>query len=229
MKKVLLTILVFALCACMFAGCNTQNEPTDVENTEITENAENVENSIKTIYPLPETLDINSLDNCTVAVSLEKGDAYVDDSGKMVMNLAVYTYELFDMVDVATLSENDIIVRLGEEITVTDIERLDTGLVRINGGEENGGFELISDNNTVYFEIGMSDRKAFNELGKVTLPVSEDFVYTDESELDAEAKEYSPGDFLTENEEFVYNFTPYNTSVVIENGVITAMNKVYNP
>ena len=235
MKKTLLTILVCGLCLCLFAGCKTQthddvtkNEAENTENKE-NENNENVEDDFKIILPLSETLDINALDNCTVAVSLEKGDAYVNDEGKMMMDLTVYTYSLYDMVDIATLAENDIIVRKGEEVTVKEIERLDTGLIRINGGEENGGFELISDNNTVYFEIGMSDRKAYNELGSVTLPVYDEFVYTDASDLDNEPKEYYAADFLLEEEIFEYNFTPYNTSVVIENGVIVAMMKAYTP
>lgn len=236
MKKTLLTIFVFALCLSMLAGCKTQTqneEVTDVntENTEITETetTEDVEVEVKTVNPLPETVDVNNLDNCTVAVSFEQGDAYVDDEGKMMLDAKVYTYELYDMVDIATLEVNDVIVRRGENVVVEEIERLETGLIRINGGEENGGFELISDNNTVYYEIGMSDIKAYNELGEVTLPVSTEFVYTDESDLDAEPTEYYAGDFLTEDAGIVYNFTPNNTSVVIENGTIIAMKKVYTP
>ena len=235
MKKTLLTILVCGLCLCLFAGCKTQT-PNDVTNPEVentenkeNENIENVEDDFKIILPLPETIDINALDNCTVAVSLEKGDAYVNDEGKMMMDLTVYTYALYDMVDIATLAENDIIVRKGEEVTVKEIERLDTGLININGGEENGGFSLISSDSTVYYEIGMSDVKAYYAIGEVSIPVSTEFIYTDASDLDAEAIEYYPGDFLLEEEIFDYNFNPNNTSVVVENGKIVAMKKVYTP
>ena len=188
-----------------------------------------MEVEVKTVNPLPETIDVNNLDNCTVAVSFEQGDAYVDDEGKMMLDAKVYTYELYDMVDIATLEVNDVIVRRGENVVVEALVRLETGLIRINGGEENGGFELISNDNTVYYEIGMSDVKAYNELGTVTLPVSTEFVYTDESDLDAEAKEYYPGDFLLEEKIFEYNFNPNNTSIVIEDGVVVAMKKVYTP
>ena len=215
MKKTLSIILTLILSVGLFAGCNSQ---TGKE-----------ENNAKVINPLPETLDVNALDNCTVAVSLEKGDAYVDDNGKMVMNLTVYSYELYDMVDVASLEENDVIVRRNEEVTITEVERTDSGLVRINGGEENGGFDLVSNDNTVYYETGMNDIKAYYELGKVILPVSVDFRYIDESEPEKEAKTYYPGDFLTDYAGLEYNFTPNNTSIVIENGVIIAMNKVYMP
>ena len=215
MKKTLSIILTLILSVGLFAGCNSQ---TGKE-----------ENNAKVINPLPETLDVNALDNCTVAVSLEKGDAYVDDNGKMVMNLTVYSYELYDMVDISTLEENDVIVRQNKEVKITGLERLDSGLVRINGGEENGGFDLVSNDNTVYYESGMNDIKAYYELGKITLPVSVDFRYIDESEPEKEAKTYYPGDFLTDYAGLEYNFTPNNTTVVIEDGVIIAMNKVYMP
>ena len=215
MKKTLSIILTLILSVGLFAGCNSQ---TGKE-----------ENNAKVINPLPETLDVNALDNCTVAVSLEKGDAYVDDNGKMVMNLTVYSYELYDMVDIASLKENDVIVRRNEEVTITEVEHTASGLVRINGGEENGGFDLVSNDNTVYYESGMNEIKAYYELGKITLPVSVDFRYIDESEPEKEAKTYYPGDFLTDYAGLEYNFTPNNTTVVIEDGVIIRMNKVYMP
>ena len=212
MKKTLSIILSIILCTALFAGCTAKTE-----------------NNKKVINPLPETLDINSLDNCTVAASLEKGDAYVDENGKMMMDIKVYSYELYDMVDIASLSENDVIVRQGEEVKVTELERLDSGLVRINGGEENGGFDLISNDDTVYYEIGMSDIKAYYELGEATLPVSDEFEYVDSSSIDAEETIYYPGDFLTDDENIEYNFYPNNTSIVIENGTVIKMNKVYMP
>ena len=215
MKKTLSIILTLILSVGLLAGCNSQ---TGKE-----------ENNAKVINPLSETLDVNALDNCTVAVSLEKGDAYVDDNGKMVMNLTVYSYELYDMVDIASLKENDVIVRRNEEVTITEVEHTASGLVRINGGEENGGFDLVSNDNTVYYESGMNEIKAYYELGKITLPVSVDFRYIDESEPEKEAKTYYPGDFLTDYAGLEYNFTPNNTTVVIEDGVIIRMNKVYMP
>ena len=217
MKRMLSITLVVILCLSLFVGCKTQPENKEVE--EVTANV---------IKPLPETVDVNNLGDCTVAISLEKGNAYVDDSGKMVMKLKVYSYEIYDMTDIASLKENDVIVRRNEEVNIATIERLDTGLVRINGGEENGGFDLISNDNTVYYEIGMSDMKNYYELGEVTLPVSDEFEYVDQSNPDDE-KVYYPGDFLTDAENIEYNFNPNNTTVIVEDGVVVKMNKVYMP
>ena len=217
MKKTLSIILAVVLSLGMLAGCGTKTE------------TESKEPNVNVISPLPETIDINALDNCTVAISLEKGGAYVNDSGKMVMDVTVYSYELYDIVDIASLKENDVILRKNEEVNVTEIERLETGLVRINGGEENGGFDLVSNDSTVYYESGMNDIKAYYELGSVTLPVSDEFEYVDESDLDAGAKKYFAGDFLKDDAGIEYNFSPNNTSIVIENGTIIKMNKTYMP
>ena len=216
MKKTLSVILVLILSIGVFAGCNTQTGRKNEENT-------------KVISHLPETLDVSAIEDCTVAVSLEKGDVKLSDSGKIVMDVTVYTYDNYDMADIASLEVNDVIVRKNEEVTVTGVERLESGLVRINGGEENGGFDLASNDSTVYYELGMNDIKAYYELGDVTLPVSDEFEYIDESDLDSEAKIYYPGDFLTDDEDMEYNFSPNDTSIVIENGTIIKMNKVYMP
>ena len=215
MKKMLLIVLSMILCFGMLVGCKTQTQNEIQDAT--------------TINPLPETLDLSALDNCTVAVSLKKDNAYVDESGKMVMDVTVYSYELYDMADISSLKENDEIVRNNEKVKVTKLERLESGLVRINGGEENGGFDLVSNDSTVYYESRMNDMKAYYELGSVTLPVSDEFEYVDESDLDTDAKKYFAGDFLTDAAGIEYNFSPNNTSIVIENGVITKMNKVYMP
>lgn len=238
MKKLLSVVLALVLCLSLFSGCKDETDATssaskteskeNKETKESKESKETKETNAKIITPLPETLDINNLDDCTVAVSLEEGDAYVDDSGKMVMDLKVYSYEVYDMVDISTLGKNDIILRRGEKVKVTELERLDSGLVRINGGEENGGFDLISHDSTVYYENGMNDAKAYYELGEITLPVSVDFEYIDSSDLDAGEKKYFPGDFLTDSG-IEYYFFPRNTSVVIADGYIVKMNRCYVP
>lgn len=205
MKKMYSLLLIIGLL--LLCGC----QPQTVE--------ENV------ISPLPVTLDINNLKDCTVAVSLEKGDIFVDDNGNLQMNINVFTYDLYDMVDIAGLEVGDTFIRLGEKIEITEIERLDTGLIHINGGDEKGGFDLNTNDNTVYYECGLSDIKAYYELGEITLPIGEEFVYSDESDLDAEPLLYTAEDLLTEEDVF----TPHNTKVIIQNGYIVKMIKSYMP
>ena len=214
MKKLLAVSLGLIICFALITGCKSKNNDLVTENN--------------TVLPLPVTVDINNLKDYTAAVSLEKGDIYTDEEGTPWMKATVYAYDLYDMVDIAALKEGDTIVRLGKEVKITELNRRDTGLVSINGGEENGGFDLFTDGSTVYYEMGMSDVKAYYELGEVTLEISKDFVYRDESDLES-VKEFNYQDFLSEDEEIIYNFSPHNTVVVIEDGIVTVMQKRYTP
>ncbi len=201
----------------------TQEESTTTqeENTEPQEG--------KTISPLPVTIDMNQLDNCTVAVSFEEGDAYVDDTGIMRLDATVYTYDLYDMVDISLLEEGDTIVIRNQEVEVTTLERTEHGLVIINGGEENGGYDLFTDDSGVYYEMGFNDTKAYYPLGEATIRVSVDFNFYDNSDIEAGEKMFYPRDFLIDDAGIRYDFNANNTTIVIEDGQIIAMNRIYTP
>lgn len=228
MKKLIAILLLCALCT----ACGTKEETAPAaQETETTaaeeETAETAEAA--TISPLPSTVDMEALDNCTLAVSFEEGDAYVDDEGIMQLDVTVYDYDLYDMVDIASLKEGDTIVIRGEDVVVESLETLETGLLYINGGIENGGYDFWHNESGVYFESGMSDAKSYYELGKATIRVSADFEFVDSSDPDQGEVAFYPGDFLTEDAGIVYNFTPNNTSIVVEDGQIINMARVYTP
>ena len=207
--------------ALVLTGCNAKPEQEVIEDV--------VVEQTQTISPLPVTIDMNHLDNCTVAVSFEEGDAYVDDNGAMQLDVTVYTYDLFDMVDMSLLEVGDIIVIRNQEVQVTSLERNDLGLVSINGGKENGGYDLFTNENGVYYETLFNDAKAYYPLGKATIRVSVDFEFYDNSDLEAGEKMYYPGDFLIKDAGIRYDFRADNTTIVIEDGQIIAMNRVYTP
>ena len=121
----LLIVSSVLLCISMI-GCGASKEKEDSSKESITED-KSIESVVETknvILPLPVTIDINNLDNCTVAVSLEQGDAYVDDTGAMQMDVTVYTYDLYDMVDISSLKEGDVIVIREQEVKITSIEHI---------------------------------------------------------------------------------------------------------
>ena len=86
-KKILLFVCSVLLCTSLI-GCGAQK-------AEENNNTDSGTESYNTISPLPSSIDINNLDNCTLPVSLEEGDAYVDDTGAMQMDVTVYTYDLY--------------------------------------------------------------------------------------------------------------------------------------
>ena len=183
----------------------------------------------KTVAPLPVTIDVNNLTDCTVAVSIEKEDLSLDNTGARVLPVTVYTYDLYDMVDIAMLAPGDTIILRGEEVLVTELVRTDSGAVQINGGLDVGGYELRTDEHTVYYETGYSDVKTWFELGKVVLPVSADFVFTDNADPESDTQTFTLEDLFTDKVKHIYGFSPYNTRIVIEGGVVTQMERIYTP
>ena len=244
MRKYVRNMAVITL-ALLLAGCGeVKPEPEVTEEQVIEQTQENTavqEDSVvleeesvtqqegKTIFPLPVTIDLNQLDNCTVAVSFEEGDAYVDDTGIMRLDATVYTYDLYDMVDISLLEEGDTIVIRNQEVEVTTLERTERGLVIINGGEENGGYDLFTDDSGVYYEMGFNDTKAYYPLGEATIRVSVDFNFYDNSDIEAGEKMFYPGDFHIDDAGIRYDFNANNTTIVIEDGQIIAMNRIYTP
>mgnify|MGYP005612657573 FL=1 len=228
-KKILLVVCSVILCISIIGcGASKEKENNSIQSVIEYNSIEDVTETNTIISPLPVTIDINNLDNCTVAVSLEQGDAYVDDTGAMQMDVTVYTYDLYDMVDIASLKEGDVIVIREQEVKITSLERNEKGLL-INGGLDNGGYEFGTDDTTVWYECGYSDAKSYYELGKATIRVSADMNFYDSSDLDKGEVMYYPGDFLTDKAGIVYHFVPGNTSIVIEDGMIIEMYRSYMP
>ena len=234
MKKWML--IVTAVCL-LLTGCGKSEQGTEAENA-APENAvvETEQNAPATeeqsapavvVQPLPDTT-MDNLDDAILAVSLEEGGAYVDDTGKMQMDVKIFAYDKYDMVDIAALKEGDTIVTHAGEVEVTALDRTPGGLILINGGQEEGGFDLFSDDSGIFYEIGFDDAKNWYQVGEETIRVSVDFKGLDNADPDKGAVELFPGSFLV-GEVTDYNFTPYNTTIRVEGGQIVELNRMYTP
>ncbi len=183
------------------------------------------------VYPLPTTIDLNAIKDCTLAISIENGDIYAAeaDTTKYKMKVRVYDYELFDLADISMLDVGSIIEINKEQVEIASIERNELGTVIINGGLDVGGYELVTNENGVHYSIGYSDIKTYHEIGEIELVMSSEFVYIDASDPEGGEKKYTVADFTANNVFFEYNGTPHNTSIVVENGIVTSMIKIYTP
>lgn len=225
MKKI--GLLFLALCW-MLAACSTPQEHSAPMATEtLATEAENTAAptvSGKEISPMPSYLDLNNLDNCSVHVSLNEGDAYLDDTGAMQMKVTVYDSEMYDMVDIAQLEVGDTIVMHGQNVPVTAFQQDEYGDKLINGE-----IRLRTDDDGVYYEVMENDSRYLYAVGQVTVQVSDQFLLTDSSDLEAGEVTLYPGDFLIGDARIRYPFSPLDTTLVIENGRAIAMNRVYVP
>lgn len=223
MKRLVFLLLAFS---CLLYGCAAAPEaaPTAAETIPQTTAAPAV------ILPLPVAIDPARLENAAIPVSLEQGDAWVDDTGFMQMHVTVYAYDLYDAADIARLEVGSRILLRGEEIEVTELSRTEYGNVVLNGGLDVGGYELRSDDSAVYYETGYSDMKSWYPIGEATIPVSQDFQYRDSSDLDrGEPMIYYPGDFLIDGTGIDYHFTPQSTTLIIGDGMVIGMDRSYTP
>ena len=229
MKK--MTLLILALCL-VLTGCGKKEEAPAAsiqapeKETVETAPAASEEQPAHVINPLPDST-MDNLTDAILAVSLEEGGAYVDDTGKMQMDLKIYTYDKYDMVDIAELKVGDIIVTHAGEVEVTSLEENSIGII-VNGGLEEGGFDLVTDDSGIYFETGFNDAKNWYQVGEETIRVSADFQGHDMADPDKGDVILYPGSFLV-GEVTDYHFTPYNTTVRVEEGQIVEMTRIFMP
>ena len=228
MKKCILITLIICF---LLTGCKSRDGRNGLEATP--EAAQSVsataaaEQPASKILPLPDST-MDNLNDATLSISLEEGSAYVDDTGKMQMDVKIYSYDKYDMVDISMLKVGDILVTHSGEVEITALEREESGTVLINGGLDENGFALITDETGIFYESGYNDVKNWYEIGQATIRVSVDFEYRDTSDLEAGEVLYYPGSFLI-GEVTDYNFTPYNTTIRVEDGQIIEMNRRYIP
>ena len=235
LTKKIVVLMAFCLLLTGCANSQTDGRESDalVDNkialaAEIYDTADigQTENT-QTISPLPDTT-MENLTDAILSVSLDEGDAYVDDQGRMQMNLKIYTYDKYDLVDIANLKVGDTVVRHSGEVKVISIEQNDSGTIYINGGLENGGFDLVTDDCGIFYETGFNDLKNWHEIGETTVRVSVDFKGIDNADLEHGEVIIYPGDFLI-GAVTNYDFTPYNTTIRVEDGQIVEMNRVFIP
>ena len=229
MKKILLLSLAVSLLSLSMTGCASDEADVNVpaETTTVAEETTTVlsDTAPETLRatPLPQTIDTNNLpEDCTLFASFEYGDINAEEN---TITVKVYDYELFDMVDISMLGEGDTIVLSGEDVKINSIERNDAGLITINGGLEEGGTYLFTDDNTVYFESGMNDMKTYYETGEMVLSLSPDMTYSVEPDYGAEPVVYSLDEFKNIPEEDYY-FTPHNTQIHIKGGANGSVTKI---
>lgn len=239
MKKFVLLIL--AICF-LFTGCaglinkpeadTLPTEQVSVENILTTEPTippvtTEPEAAANTIYPLSDTT-MENLHDATLSIALKEDGAYADETGKLHMEIEIYSYDKYDMIDISMMKVGDILVTNAGEVELVSLETKSDGSISVNGGLYENGFDLSTDDSGIFYECGYNDTKSWYKIGEVILSVSADFVCHDSSDLEQGDKVFTSESYLN-GDISNYDFTPYNTTVRIENGQIVEMNRVYTP
>ena len=178
------------------------------------------------VEPLADTLDVSALAEGDQQFTAGfRGSDIREDGGQLVIDLTVYTYDLYDAVDISMLAAGDTLVVKGEDIPVTAVAE-ENGGVTVNGGLENGGVDLISAGGGTFRVLLENDAPDLYEAGTITLPVAQDFVLTDDSDPESPGQTLYAGDLLGLGDEV---FSPQATTVETVGGTVTAIHRDYMP
>lgn len=151
-----------------------------------------------------------------------------EGTNEKVAQVDIYTENWYDLVDIARLEKGDAIIVDYRFYVIETIENQDNRII-INGGDEEGGTELINPEDTNgYRYFGMDDISSYAYQCMATLPISEDVVLYDSVYTPASVTEYGY-DNLEEAYKIDNYFSVYNTTVTIENGVIVEITRKFIP
>ena len=199
-------LLLFAM---LFAGCKK-------------------EQTFNLIQPLPSGMKVDSLTDCCVPASFSIDDFNWRDGDLM---FTVYNEDLYDAVEVNNMQVGDTILFDGDKLHIDIITKDSLGLT-INYGIEEGGCWLLPYEGGTYRAVQFDDHSYYTELGATTIPLAEDFVIIDCGENPTD-----PSDTISANQRaylesvkpYKREFSPLDTKVLIENGVVTQINRRWIP
>ncbi len=184
----------------------------------------------KLITPNPYDVDINNIENGIYhAYIAESGISEAD--GKTIIDTEILTEDSYDIVDINQMAEGDVIYINGILLPVNSIEHTQSGLININGGVENNGSAVIAeDESNCFVYAGMDMERSYTTHGMTKLAVSDDLKLTDNSDP-SEEKVYTGSEAVPALIELIrdYPLNCNNCTIMVENGEIIEINRLYIP
>lgn len=197
----------------------------------------------KVIEPMEAEIDLEGDLSGTFYATLESLNN--PGSGQLEGNFSIYAMDLYAAEDINGMKTGDIIIVDGENVvveTVVEDEPLDLeyrsgdGPMRnfeVNGGLTEGGVDFIEYMDGTYRYFGWDDMATYTCVGTTTLPIADNAVITDhmyDYEGTPDGRRISTGEFVQYYEdEYEGSFRYNNTSIKVENGVVTELTRVYVP
>ena len=180
-----------------------------------------------TVRPISSFASVDgSTEESEFPASFDPAADIVKDGDTYKLTYVGYGEEFFDLVDMFLLQKGDTIVIGGEEVPVDSVSMSD-GCYYINGGLDEGGYDLITDEDTTFYVRGYDDLTSYTELGKHTLVLVANCVITDNSDPDNQGKTLTVDELM--KDESGAGFLHYNTVITTKGGEITAITRNYRP
>ena len=231
-----LTVPSFALTACMSESAveDEGDGALKIINKSSGEDAENAQNipeedlHTTDIHPLGTEYNSASPEDCTVSAEFNIKD-FNTDAGELTFT--AYTEELFDAAEITLMQIGDTLNVGGQALVVESIQDKDGELI-VNGGIEEGGTDLITNGGGTYRVHGMDDYATYVQIGRSTLPISEDVKISDaykDASAPVEADFEGLADYLDGLEGAADSYTYLSTKVRIEKGKIVEITRIWTP
>ena len=233
MKKIMLLLLV--LCVAALSACSavpaaseapsaTATLPPQVDETPAASDASAAQ--ALRVEPMASDIDLSNLTDCPLQVDFDLNQDLVSENGSYKLTMVVCDYDRYDAVEVSQLKEGDTIVIDGQDVVITSIDR--TNGVQINGGIDEGGYELGTVDGGVLRVWNLDDAIDYHPVGSVTLPLSADFKLIDSSDLEKGETTVSLADFVALQGDAAV-FARSNTQARITNGELFYVQRFYMP
>ena len=233
MKKAL--FLLLALCVLALSACSTAPVASDAPAATATIPPQTDETPAASdapaaqalrVEPLPSGIDLSNLTDCTLQVGFDLNQDLVAENGGYQLTMVVCDYDRYDAAEVSQLKEGDTIVIGDQDVVITSIDR--SNGVQINGGIDEGGYDLGADDGGAYRVWNLDDAIDYHPIGSVTLPLSADFKLIDSSDLEKGETTVSLADFVALQGDAAV-FARSNTQARITNGELFYIQRFYMP
>lgn len=219
------------------AGCgasaSTASSPADSAASAVSSETQTTE-----VQPMQGVSLRDPLADGTYHISFEQDKVRVGERKNTINDAVVYDYDRYTSAEIKALSEGDTIATHldgTENTTVLTVERIERkdGYVTINGGMEEGGIDLCKEDDH-YRTLTWDDYPAYYEVGVV-----KQLVMADDIELSDGAADFEADPVIVKggravcdamsNEEDIYGWNAGNTTVTIQDGEITHIDRIWVP
>ena len=237
-KKVLAVTAILAVG--VLAGCGSSNSTAGSAASAPASGVESSAASSEAAGEMGDVLPIDAGDLNEIKTGSYKFAASITKVADGQATLSVYGYDSYLPEDIDALQEGSVL-RIHDQgdttvtkLTATSIDRdADNGYVTINGGIEEGGIDLCKEEDH-YRTLTWDDFPAYYEVGVV-----KQLVMADDIELSDGAADFGADPVMVKgdravcdamsSEEDVYGWNAGNTTVTIQNGEMTHVDRIWVP
>lgn len=181
----------------------------------------------KVIETIEEPVNPADIEDGTYHAAFDPAFLANTESGLQLRNIELFTMDKYAIDDIEGMNVGDEIVIEGREVKVEAVERGDA--VKINGGFDNEGYDLVvRDGDDFYTILMWDDAATYTGRAVVSLYLDNGFTFSDDANID----QHVSGDItnfasLIANDQ--YGFVPDNTMIKIVNNRIAAITRIYTP